>query len=137
MASVLAAHIKNRLPVTPGRARRGPEWLLPTTVFATSVHGGYFGAGQGVILLAAMTLLMTESPHEVNAVKNVLQAVDNLTSATVFAAVAPVDRTVVGLLAVGAVAGGQLGGRYGQKLPSVALRALIVVIGVVGIIQLL
>lgn len=129
--------IKKRLPVAPGRARRGPGWLLPVTVFATSVYGGYFGAGQGVILLAAMTLLMIESLHEVNAVKNVLQAVDNLTSAAVFASVAHVEWPVVGLLALGAVAGGQIGGRYGQRLPPVALRAFTVVIGIVGIVQLL
>jgi uncharacterized membrane protein YfcA len=36
------------------------------------------------------------------------------------------------LIAVGATIGGGLGGRYGRRLPSSALRALVVVIAVVA-----
>lgn len=115
-----------------GGARRA----LPAVVFATSVYGGYFGAGQGVILLAAMTVLMSEALQQVNAVKNILQAVDNLTSAAVFAIVADPDWTLVALLAIGAVVGGQLGARLGRRLPPTLLRAAIVTIGILGIIQL-
>ncbi len=45
---------------------------MVVAVFATSVYGGYFGAGQGVILLAVMAVLMSEPLQQVNALKNVL-----------------------------------------------------------------
>jgi uncharacterized membrane protein YfcA len=105
-------------------------------IFSTSVYGGYFGAGQGVILLAVMGLLMAEPLQQVNALKNVLQAVDNVSSALLFIVVAHIDWLAVVLLAGGAIAGGQVGARVGRRLPQSMLRAAIVVIGVAGIAQL-
>jgi len=109
---------------------------MVVAVFATSVYGGYFGAGQGVILLAVMAVLMAEPLQQVNALKNVLQGVDNVASALMFVVIARVDWLVVALLAGGAIAGGQVGAKVGRRLPPVALRVFIVVIGVAGIVQL-
>ena len=109
---------------------------MAVAVFSTSVYGGYFGAGQGVILLAVMGLLMSEPLQQVNALKNVLQAVDNGASALMFAVLAQVDWLVVALLAGGAIVGGQIGAKVGRRLPAGVLRAVIVVVGVAGIIQL-
>ena len=111
-------------------------WSMAAAVLLTSVYGGYFGAGQGVILLAVMGLLMSEPLQQVNALKNVLQAVDNGASALMFAVLAQVDWLVVALLAGGAVLGGQIGAKVGRRLPPGVLRAVIVVVGVAGIIQL-
>lgn len=109
---------------------------MVVAVFLTSVYGGYFGAGQGVILLAVIAVLIAGPLQQVNALKNVLQGVDNVASALVFVVIAQVDWLVVALLAGGAIIGGQVGARLGRRLPSTALRALIVVVGVVGIVQL-
>lgn len=106
-------------------------------VFLTSVYGGYFGAGQGVILLSVMAVLMAEPLQQVNALKNVLQGVDNVASALMFVLIARVDWLVVVLLAGGAIFGGQVGAKVGRRLPPAVLRAFIVVIGVVGIFQLI
>jgi hypothetical protein len=81
---------------------------------------GYFGAGQGVILLAVVEFLMAEPLQQINALKNVLQAVDNAASALLFVAIADIDWLVVALFAGGAIAGGQLGARLGPRLPSAA-----------------
>ncbi len=89
-----------------------------------------------MILLAVMGLLMAESLQQVNALKNVLQAVDNVASALLFIAVTQVEWLAVALLAGGAVAGGQIGARVGRRLPQSMLRAAIVVIGIAGIAQL-
>lgn len=112
------------------------SWSMIVIIFLTSVYGGYFGAGQGVILLALMGLLMAETLQQVNALKNVLQAVDNGASALLFAVIANVDWFAVALVALGAIIGGQVGARIGRRMPTTILRAVIVVIGVVGIIQL-
>ena len=111
-------------------------WSMTAAVFSTSVYGGYFGAGQGVILLAVMGLLMSEPLQQVNALKNVLQAVDNGASALIFAVLAQVDWLAVALLAGGAILGGQIGARVGRRLPAGVLRVVIMVIGIAGIIQL-
>lgn len=107
------------------------------SIFLTSVYGGYFGAGQGVILLSVMAVLMAEPLQQVNALKNVLQGVDNVASALMFVLIARVDWLVVVLLAGGAIVGGQVGAKVGRRLPPAVLRAFIVVIGVVGIFQLI
>ena len=108
----------------------GPLLLLG--VAATGVYGGYFGAAQGVILLALLGMFVAGDLNEVNGVKNVLATVANTVSALVFISVTTVDWRVAGLIALGAAVGGSLGGRYGRRLPSDALRALIVVIAVVA-----
>ncbi len=109
---------------------------MVAAVFATSVYGGYFGAGQGVILLAVMAVLMSEPLQQVNALKTVLQGAGNAASALVFVLITRVDWLVVALLAGGAIVGGQVGAKVGRRLPPGVLRAFIVVVGVAGIVLL-
>ncbi|CAN5189407.1 sulfite exporter TauE/SafE family protein [soil metagenome] len=145
-APVLIALALVLVVAEPLLARRMASWRdnappqgrhsMVVAVFATSVYGGYFGAWQGVILLAVMAVLMAEPLQQVNALKNVLQGVDNLASALMFVVIAQVEWLAVALLAGGAIAGGQVGAKVGRRLPPVALRAFIVVIGVAGIVQL-
>lgn len=106
-------------------------------VFVTAVYGGYFGASQGVILVALMGILMTADLQRLNAIKNVFVAVANLVSGVVFVFIADVDWSVVGLLAGGSVLGGLIGARIGRRLRPFWLRAAIVVVGLVAIVQLL
>lgn len=122
-------------------ARRRDEggdggWFLTFLVFLTGVYGGYFSAAQGILLLAVLGLGLSETLQGVNALKNVLQTLVNLVAAVVFAIVADVAWLAAGILAVGAVVGGQLGAHYGRKLPPVVLRGIIVVIGVVAIVMM-
>jgi uncharacterized membrane protein YfcA len=84
-----------------------------------------------------MGILMSEALQQINAIKNLLQAVDNLISATVFASIAVVDWKLVALLGVGAIVGGQIGALGGRKLSPTAIRAVIIVVGVIGIVQLI
>lgn len=118
---------------------RHPHGGLPLllAIFGTGVYGGYFGAAQGVLMLALMGILMDETLHRINAVKNVLASVVNLASGIVFVFVADVAWLVVLLLAAGAIVGGQLGAKVGRRLPSIWLRGVIVVVGIAAIVQLL
>jgi uncharacterized membrane protein YfcA len=107
-------------------------------VFLTGIYGGYFGAAQGILLLAILALGLDESLQRVNAIKNVLGGIANLVAGIVFAFAAPhVDWTAAGLLAAGSITGGMLGARYGRRLPPNGLRLLIVVVGVVAVVRLL
>jgi uncharacterized membrane protein YfcA len=117
------------------RAHGGP--LLFAAVFATGVYGGYFGAAQGVILIALLGIFLDDHLQRLNALKNVLAALVNGVAALLFIAFADVDWAVAGLLAAGAVCGGQLGARIGRRIPAGVLRAVIVVVGVAVAIRLL
>jgi uncharacterized membrane protein YfcA len=108
------------------------------SVFASGVYGGYFGAAQGIMLLAILGLsLPDEDLQRINAVKVVLAGLVNLIAGIVFIFAAHVAWLAALLIAVGSTIGGVLGARYGRRLPSPALRAVIVVVGIAAIVKLL
>jgi uncharacterized membrane protein YfcA len=113
--------------------------LLMVSVFVAGVYGGYFGAAQGVILMGVLSVLSSEPLQRLNGYKNVLALVVNTVAALVFVVVAHelIDWLVVLLIAVGSLLGGVVGSTVGRRLPPVALRGLIVVIGLVGIIKII
>ena len=106
-------------------------WLL-LGVAATGIYGGYFGAAQGVILLALLGMFVAGDLNDVNGIKNVLAATANIVGAIVFISLTPIDWGIAALIAVGAAVGGSLGSRYGRRMRPAALRALVVVIAVVA-----
>ena len=118
---------------------------LWVAVLLTGVYGGYFGAAQGVLLLAVMGIGLAERLPRVNAVKNVLALIVNGVAAVVFVLLpstpwadpdARVDWPAVLAIAVGAVLGAQVGGRVGRRLPPVVYRVVIVLVGVAAIVVL-
>ena len=117
------------------RPHGGPA--LWSGVFGTGIYGGYFGAAQGIILLALLGIALPEDLQRLNALKNVLAALINGVAAVIFICFAPIAWLPALLLAVGSTAGGQLGARIGRRLSPAVLRGVIVVVGVAAIAQLL
>jgi uncharacterized membrane protein YfcA len=109
-------------------------WLA---VLLTGVYGGYFGAAQGVILIALLSILVDDSLQRLNGLKNVLTAVINSVAAIIFILVAPVAWGPAILLAIGSTIGGQLGALVGRRLSPIALRGAIIVVGTVVAVRLL
>jgi uncharacterized membrane protein YfcA len=105
-------------------------------VFASGIYGGYFGAAQGILLLAILGLAIDDELQRINALKVVLAGLVNFVAGVVFVFAAHVSWLPALLIAVGSVLGGVLGARYGRRLPPVALRAIIVVVGIVAIVRL-
>jgi len=125
----------NKLKDRPRHAHGGPFlWLL---VFGTGIYGGYFGAAQGVILIAVLVLGLNETMQRANAAKNVLAGLANLVAGVLFVIVAEVDWAVAGLVALGATAGGVLGARLARRLEPNVLRGAVVLIGLIAIVTLL
>jgi uncharacterized membrane protein YfcA len=106
-------------------------------VLCSGVYGGYFGAAQGILLLAILGLAVDDDLQRINALKVVLAGLVNLVAAIVFAFAAHVAWLPALLIAVGSVMGAVLGARYGRRLPPAALRAIIVAVGVFAIVRLL
>jgi uncharacterized protein len=116
--------------------RRG-ALLVPAAVYVTGVYGGYFGAAQGILLLAILGVALAQDLHRTNAVKNVLAGLVNGVAGLYFALVAHVDWGPVAIIAGTSILGAQLGARYGRRLPPDALRAVIVLVGVFAIVRLI
>jgi uncharacterized protein len=106
-------------------------------VFLTGIYGGYFGAGQGVILTGLLGMALTDDMQRINATKNVLAGLVNGVAAVVFIVLRPISWTPAILIAVGSVIGAQIGAKVGRRIQPNILRALIVVIGLVVAIKLL
>lgn len=117
-----------------GVPEHGALWVW-AMVFATGIYGGYFGAAQGVLLMAIMGIGIKESLQRLNGTKNVLAGIVNAVAALVFIVVADVDWTAAGLIAVGSVIGAQIGATVGRRLPPVALRVVIVLVGVAALVS--
>jgi uncharacterized membrane protein YfcA len=111
---------------------RDARWLWPL-VALTGMYGGYFGAAQGILLMAVLGLGTHTTLHRNNALKNVLAGIVNGVAAVIFVVVADVDWTIVALIAVGSIVGAQVGVKVGRKMPAAAMRVFIIVVGLVAL----
>ena len=115
------------------RRRAGPRHTLGWggTIFQllVSVYGGFFGAGMGIVMIAAIAMQGIEDINEINALKNWLSAVIYSVAALTFTLGGAVSwpHTLVVLLA--AAAGGYLAGRIARRLPAIWLRRFILLVG--------
>jgi uncharacterized protein len=115
--------------------RKGGAFTLPA-IFVTGVYGGYFGAAQGIMLLAILGVALSQDLQRTNALKNVLAGLVNGVAGVCFVFAAHVDWAPAGIIACTSIVGAQIGARYGRRLPPAALRATIVVVGVFAIVRL-
>ena len=121
------------------RSRRGPDHVTgPPRVgagvglgtAACGVYGGYFGAGQGVMMIAVLAFGLELPMAVISALRTAAILASNLVATAIFVFVAPLDWTVVLLLGAGSVGGGYVGSIIGRRLPDLVLRALVVASGV-------
>jgi uncharacterized membrane protein YfcA len=97
--------------------------------YMVGVYGGYFGAGIGILMLAAFGFMGFTNIHRMNGLKNWGALCMNMPAATIFAASSLVDWPVAVAMAVGSVAGGYIGSRTAQRVPQEWVRRAIIVIG--------
>lgn len=129
------AERRARLEMTAGT--RYGSIVLWFAVGLAGVYGGYFGAAQGVLLIAILGIGLVGSLRYINAIKNVLATIVNSIAAVVFVIVSEVNWPAAIAIAIGSVLGAQVGGRVGRKLPPTIYRVIIVGVGVAAIISLL
>ncbi len=113
--------------------------LLIALVYVVGVYGGYFAAAQGILLIGIMGAMLPDPLQRINAAKNMLVLAVNLVAGSAYAIVAfdRIEWNVVALIGVGSLAGGAIGAAVGRRLPPTALRAAIVVLGLVAIWRIL
>jgi uncharacterized membrane protein YfcA len=106
-------------------------------LFVCGVYGGYFGAAQGILILATLGFLAFDSLQRRNAAKNVLAGATNLVAGAIFAFAAPVNWRAALVVASGAIIGGFAGAKIGRRLSPRVLRTAIALVGVAAIAKLL
>jgi uncharacterized protein len=132
---VIQPWLTKRLAMAERRREHGGVALF-VGVYLAGVYGGYFGAAQGVLLIALLGLFLDEHLQRVNAAKNVLAGIVNGVAAVLFILVSHVAWQAALLIAVGSVIGGQIGARVGRRTRPSILRGLVVVVGIVAIVQI-
>ncbi len=130
LASLLLL-MQSRVKTMVGKiATHIPIWVAVIIQFLVATYGGYFGAGMGIMMLASFALYMEGSIHELNAVKNWLGVLINITCSIVFIVKGLVVWAPAACLMGGAVFGGYFAGKYSQKMDPEKLRMLIVAYGI-------
>ncbi|HEY9283856.1 MAG TPA: sulfite exporter TauE/SafE family protein [Pyrinomonadaceae bacterium] len=120
-----------------GDSRRG--WWAGAILFqfASAIYGGYFGAGNGILMLAAMGLLGISDIHSANGLKNFLGLALNLAAIVAFILSGLVVWPHAALMAVGAIAGGYFGARAARRLGRTFVRRVVVGVGfAIGLLML-
>ncbi len=124
-------------PVARFVARRAPssETHVPTSLwmaqFLISVYGGYFGAGMGILMLAAMAIFLPDTLQHANALKVLFALLINGIAAVYFWIAGAAHLPEAGLMAGASIVGGYAGAHLAQRLPAVILRAVVIAYGVV------
>ncbi|HEV8435259.1 MAG TPA: sulfite exporter TauE/SafE family protein [Thermoanaerobaculia bacterium] len=119
----------NRFMSSHEKTSRG--WILFafTFQFFVSVYGGYFGAGMGILMLAALGLIGMQDLHQMNGLKNLLAICINGVAAIYFAMHGAVVWADVVVMAVASILGGFAGARLAHRLGRKFVRGAVVVIG--------
>jgi hypothetical protein len=117
--------------LTARHARSAPRTHVPALVVVglISVYGGYFGAGGGVMLLAAALVFIDASLPRANAIKNMLVGAGALTAAVVLVVARPVPWAFVGPLALGLFVGSLFGPVVARRLPAPLVRIAVAALG--------
>ena len=114
----------------------GPGWTATAGLFLVGIYGGYFGAGQGLLIIAVLGIAVADTLHRLTALRNVLAGATNIVAAIAFVAATHIAWGAVLLIAVGSVAGGWAGVHVGRRLPPVAYRLVIAAVGLVALVRL-
>jgi len=106
-------------------------WITIVAIFQflVGIYGGYFGAGIGILILAALGLIGLTDMHEMNGLKNLMAICINGVAAIYFAWSGAVIWKDGFIMAVAAIIGGYLGARVARHLGRTFVRRSVVVIG--------
>jgi uncharacterized protein len=110
---------------------KGRKWIAGAFVFQflVGVYGGYFGAGMGILMLAALGLIGLTDLHQMNGLKNLMAICINGVAAVYFAIAGAVIWPDALIMAAAAIAGGYAGARAARRLGRGFVRGTVIAIG--------
>ena len=112
-------------------SERGTLWVVWAGVFqfVVGVYGGYFGAGIGILMLAALSVIGHDDIHQMNGFKNLLATCINGIAAVYFIWMGMVRWQEAVVMAIGAITGGVLGAHFARRLERATVRKMVIGIG--------
>ena len=126
-------YLRRRAGVSQGE---GHGWAAAAGLFFAGVYGGYFGAGQGLIIIAVLGFAVADTLHRLTALRNVLAGATNTVAAIAFVLATHIAWGAVVLIAAGSIVGGWAGVHVGRRLPPFVYRVVIAVVGLVALLRL-
>ena len=103
--------------------------LLPIAIFAISVYVGFFGAGAGLLIMAALSFAGVDSVHEINALKTIITSTSNTVAAVTFIVYGAVLWRYGAAMMIAGSIGGYLSARAARKHKPRGIRGLVVAMG--------
>ena len=106
-------------------------WVIGAIIFQffVAVYGGYFGAGIGILMLAALGILGYSDIHQMNGLKNVLALFINGVAALYFIVMGMARWPEAIIMAAGAIAGGYGGAGVAKKIGPTGVRRIVIIVG--------
>lgn len=105
------------------------RFLLPIGIFAISVYVGFFGAGAGLLIMAALSFAGVDSVHEINALKTIITSTSNTVAAITFIVYGAVLWRYGAAMMIAGSIGGYLSARAARKHKPRGIRGLVVAMG--------
>src|ERR1039457_946620 len=123
--------IQRRLKTEGGPRHKSGRWLVGAMLFQlfVALYGGYFGAGIGILMLAALSILGVTDIHQINGLKNFFALCINGVAALCFIGAKMVNWPYVVMMAVGAVSGGYLCAGVARRLGRTVVRRMVIAVG--------
>jgi len=123
--------MQRKLKSSDPNAHNTPLWLYCSIgfQFLVAVYGGYFGAGIGILMLAALFIMGLTDIHQMNGLKNIYAASINGIAAIYFIATGLVDWPFALIMIAGAIAGGYLGAGAARRMGRTIVRRIVIAIG--------
>ena len=123
--------IQRMLKTADAAAHRSTRWLVGGMLFQLCVglYGGYFGAGIGILMLAALSILGLQDIHEMNSLKVIFGGSVNGIAAAYFIWARMVYWPYVLLMAVAAILGGYFGAGIARRMGQQTVRRIVIAIG--------
>ncbi|MQY51707.1 sulfite exporter TauE/SafE family protein [Rhodocyclus gracilis] len=121
------ARLRQRLGRGAAAAPGGPGGAL--FQLAVAIYGGFFGAGMGILTLAALSIQGFDDIQEINALKNLTSGINYAVSSATFIIAGAISWPHALVMLVTAMAGGWAGASLARRLPALWLRRLVVAVG--------
>ena len=125
---LLFASLSFLIKAKPDRSAR-QALLEKFGIAASGLYCGYFGPGQGVLVIAVLARDIRRDPKTLNTAKNLIVGLTSLISNIIYIFSGRADWPVVIALVIGASIGGTVGGRWAARMPKAVYRGLILTVG--------
>jgi uncharacterized protein len=123
--------VQRRLKLAHAESHKSARWLMGAMAFQlfVALYGGYFGAGIGILMLAALSVLGLTDIHQMNGLKALLGASVNAVAGAYFIWARMVYWPEFAVMVAGAIIGGYGGAMIARRIGGKVVRRIVVLVG--------